>query len=123
MHKGIPLPPYDPVQALALASGKAEIRDRILSGVLTFLAPDSEIAPLLDSASFRTATTERAELAHRAITLVTQAGMPQLTQMFRALTDALHAGRFDEAEQLAGALPEAIRQVYEAVTTDVPGTT
>ena len=123
MHKRIQLPPYDPAQALALASGKAEIRDRILSGVLAFLAPDSDIAPLLDSASFRAATTERAELAHRAITLVTQAGMPQLTQMFRALTDALQAGRLDEAEELAGGLPEAIRQVYAAVTTDAPGTT
>jgi hypothetical protein len=41
MH--MPRPAYDPDQALALASGRADIRDGILAGVLAFLAPDSEV--------------------------------------------------------------------------------
>jgi hypothetical protein len=123
MHTSAPLPPYDPAQALALASGKTEIRDRILAGVLAFLAPDSEVAPLLEIASFRAAPHERSELAHRAITLVTQAGMPQLTQMFRDLSDALQAGRLVEAERLAGELPEAIRRVHTAVAAYETGGT
>ena len=109
------IPPYDPAQALALASGRTAIRDRILAGALAFLAPDSEVAPLLDVASYRDASGERGELAHRAITLMTQAGMPQLAKIFRALSDALQAGRLGEAERIAGGLPEAIRQVHAAV--------
>jgi hypothetical protein len=115
MQSRAPLPPYDPVQALALASRRTAIRDRILAGALAFLAPDSEVAPLLDVASYRAAPGERGELAHRAITLMTQAGMPQLAKIFRALSAALQAGRLGEAERIAGGLPEAIRQVHAAV--------
>ncbi len=46
-------PPFDPDQALALAYGKPEIRDRVLVGALAFLSPDGDVAPLLDSRSFR----------------------------------------------------------------------
>jgi hypothetical protein len=123
MHNSASLPPYDPEQALALASGKTDIRDRILVGALAFLAADSEVAPLLDVGSFVAAPSERSELAHRAITLMTQAGMPQLAQIFRNLTDALQAGRIGEAERLAGGLSEAIRQVHAAVAAQQTGGT
>lgn len=114
-------PPFDPEQALALAYGKPEIRDRILAGALAFLAPDGDVVPLLDSESFRVDPAARGELAHRALGLARQAGMLELAQLFRELTDALDARRFEDAERTGRALPEALQRARAAVAAQETG--
>jgi hypothetical protein len=113
--------PFDPDQALSLAYGKPEIRDRVLAGALTFLAPDGEVAPLLDSESFRVDPAARGELAHRALGLARQAGMLELAQLFRELTDALDTERFADAERIGRALPEALQRARAAVAAQETG--
>ena len=114
-------PPYDADQALALAYGKPEIRDRVLAGVLAFLAPDGDVAQMLNGQYVHTDPAAHSELAHRGLGLVRQAGMLELAQLFRELTDALDARRLADAERIGRALPEALQRARAAVAAQETG--
>lgn len=106
---------YDPERSLALAGGRAVIRDQILSGVLAFLDDPATVGMLLDSRQLRRERAVCYEVAHRAVGLAKQAAMPQLEALFRAISDALDANDLAQAERVAQGLPLAIDAVRAAV--------
>ncbi len=114
------LQPYDPRQALALASGNPVFRDRFLVGALEFLSPDGHCAALLDPGAYRATAGACQALAHRGTGLMRQAAMPELARLFQDLSRALEDRRFADAERLGALLPPAIGRAREAVVSASP---
>lgn len=110
-------PLYDPTRALALAGGRAELRDAILLGLLDLL--DDPAGRLLDVEQYAQETAACYEVAHRAVGLARQAAMPALETLLRALAEALDAGSLTEARRLGQQLPAAIAAV-RTVLADTP---
>ncbi|MBK1719720.1 hypothetical protein [Thiocystis violacea] len=106
---------YDPDLALARAGGRADVRDRMLIGLLDLLDDPARGGRLLDVTRYGLETTACLEAVHGAIGVARQVATPRLEARLRALKAALDAGDLAEAERVGRLLPAAIDAVCAAL--------
>ncbi|NEV61625.1 hypothetical protein [Thiorhodococcus minor] len=106
---------YDPDLALARAGGRAEVRDRMLIGLLDLLDDPACGGRLLAVQRYGSERAACREAAHRAAGVARQAATRQLETLLRALEQALEAGDLEEAGRLGADLPAIIAAVCNAV--------